>query len=338
MNKIVLFLLAGLLFSSCTRTVYVPILRPSQVHVGQHVQSLALVDRSETQKTNVSRIESIITGEMPGLDKEMSQVAMDALARELQDNQRYRVVRTSENLKSPTLPGQWPPLLDWFTVEQLCKKYNTDALLVLESFDSNFIVTNGSRAVKKKDKDGVEITSNEFYATGVATVNMGFRFYDPLTKTIIDEHMYGHNRKWETTGNLLQMAVGSMIDHRQAVRDVSLQSGRMYSTRISPNWIRAHREFFTKGKGNANFAIGARRATVNDWKGATEAWSKSAGSSKRKTAGRSYYNLALMHEIQGDLDTALRYSQTAYTDYRIKQARSYSNVLRRRIRDASLLD
>jgi len=45
-----------------------------------------------------------------------------------------------------------------------------------------------------------------------------------------------------------------------------------------------------------------------------------------------------MYEIQGDLETSLSQAQRAFTDYRIKQGRSYSNILRRRIQDAALLD
>jgi len=136
----------------------------------------------------------------------------------------------------------------------------------------------------------------------------------------------------------LQLALANLIDHREAVMQVSEQSGSLYATRISPNWYRANRSFFTKGRRDANFDVGVRRATVNDWTGAMEAWKRSANSSRRKTAGRSLYNLALMYEIQGDLETALKYAQRAFTDYRIKQGRAYSNILRRRIQDAALLD
>ena len=332
-------LIALLLLSiSCTRTVYVPVLRPAAVNVDQQVQRVAIIDRSESDRRNPGVVESIITGQVPGLDKEAAQSAIDGLSRTLQDNQRYQVVRASEQMKSPALKGQWPPILAWEQVDALCKKYDTDALLVLEALDHNFVVTNGNRNVERKDKDGKVTQTREFYAEGVATVNLGFRFYHPASRSIIDEHLYAHNRKWETKGNLLQMAVGSLIDHRQAVNEVSLQAGRMYARRITPNWTRANRSFFTKGKRDNNFKIGVRRATVNDWSGAKEAWYRSANSSRRKTAGRSFYNLALMYEIEGDLEKALEYSQQAYTDYRIKQGRSYSNVLRRRIRDAALLD
>ena len=338
MNRFLPIILLALVSLACSRTVYVPVQRPAQVFVGPHVQRVLLLDRSETERRNLGTIESIITGEIPGLDKEGAQRAMDGLLRNLQDNQRYQVVRADENIKSPSAPGFWPPILSWEEVENLCRKYGTDALLVLETFDSNFIVTNGSREVEQKDREGNVRKSREFYAEGVATVNLGFRLYDPARKVIIDEHLYGHNRKWEAKGTVLQLAIGGLIDQRQAVLEVSHAAGRLYANRISPNWYRANRDFFTKGKGDANFNIGVRRATVNDWSGAMEAWKRSANSSKRKTAGRSYYNLALMYEIQGDLDTALSHAQRAYTDYGVKKARSYSNILRRRIRDAALLD
>jgi hypothetical protein len=339
MKKFLPIFIFSLFVLSCTRTVYVPVQRPAQVYVDQSVQRLALIDRSETERNAVNITEGIITGTLPGLDEEASQAAMNGLASSLQEYQRFQVVRTSEQLKSPvTLPGQWPSILDWNHVEQLCRKYDVDGLLILEAFDSNFIVTDGSREVEKKEEGGRARKVREYYAEGVATVTLGFRFYHPASRTVIDEHRYSRNRKWEAKGNLLQLAMTNLIDHREAVMQVSAQSGSLYATRISPHWYRANRSFFTKGKKDANFDIGVRRATVNDWTGAMEAWQRSALSSKRKTAGRSYYNLALMYEIQGDLETALTHAQKAYTDYGIKQARSYSNILRRRIQDAEWLD
>lgn len=339
MQKFLLILIFSLFMLSCTRTVYVPVQRPAQVYVDQSVQRVALIDRSETERNAVNITEGIITGTLPGLDEEAAQAAMNGLASSLQEYQRFQAVRTSEQLKSPvTLPGQWPSILDWNHVEQLCRKYDVDGLLILEAFDSNFIVTDGSREVEKKEEEGRVRKVREYYAEGVATVTLGFRFYHPASRTVIDEHRYSQNRKWEAKGNLLQLAMTNLIDHREAVMQVSAQSGSLYATRISPHWYRANRSFFTKGKKDANFDIGVRRATVNDWSGAMEAWERSANSSKRKTAGRSYYNLALMYEIQGDLETALTHAQKAYTDYGIKQARSYSNILRRRIQDEALLD
>lgn len=268
MKKFLPILIFSLFVLSCTRTVYVPVKRPAQVYVDQSVQRLALIDRSETERNAVNITEGIITGTLPGLDEEAAQAAMNGLASSLQEYQRFQVVRTSEQLKSPvTLPGQWPSILDWRQVEQLCNKYNVEGLLILEAFDSNFIVTDGSREVEKKEEGGRVRKVREYYAEGVATVTLGFRFYHPGSRTVIDEHRYSRNRKWEAKGNLLQLAMTNLIDHREAVMQVSAESGSLYATRISPHWYRANRSFFTKGKKDANFDIGVRRATVNDWTG-----------------------------------------------------------------------
>jgi hypothetical protein len=337
-NFTYLIFVSVLFAASCTRTVYVPVQKPSAVYVGNHIQKVAIINRSIPANKDAAMATGVLTGSLPALNKEASQNAIEGLFRSLQNSNRYEVVRTSEELTTTSLWGNWAPHLSWVEIESLCKKYSVDAVILLEAFDSNFLVTNGTRSVKKKDSAGKEILTTEVYVEGVATVKLGFRMYDPQRKEITDEYMFNHVKRWEKTGNVIQLIIGSLIENHQAVNETAYNSGSVYATRISPTWLRVNREFYTKGRGNSDFKMGVRRATVNNWSGAMEAWHKSVNSSKRKTAGRSAYNLALMYEIQGDLVTAREWAQKAYVDYGIKKGRNYSNVLQRRIRDAELLD
>jgi hypothetical protein len=338
-----LFKSAGLLImililsGACTRTVYVPMLKPAAVDVGPHIRTIAIVDRSTPENPAVRVAENILTGTMPGLNREAAQRSIEGLVRTLEDSPRYNVIRTAERLTSPALPGNWPPPLSWGEVGSLAAEYNSDAILVLESFDSDFIVTNGSRTVKRT-VEGKEVDRREYYAEGIAGIKLGFRLYDLRLRAISDEYMFNHNGRWEVTGNALQMIVGGLIDHRQAVNDASFQSGIIYADRISPQWLRLNRDFFTKGRGNTAFKIGVRRATVNDWAGARESWQESVRARRKKTAGRSAYNLALMYEIEGDLLKAREWAQRSYTDYGIKKARQYVSALERRIRQERVTD
>ena len=50
----------------------------------------------------------------------------------------------------------------------------------------------------------------------------------------------------------------------------------------------------------------------------------------RKATGRVYYNLALVNEGQGDLETAIKYAETAALEFGNKHANSYLVELRRR--------
>jgi len=49
-----------------------------------------------------------------------------------------------------------------------------------------------------------------------------------------------------------------------------------------------------------------------------------------KIAGRATYNMAIINEINGDLDAALGWAQKAYEDYNIKPALEYVRILENR--------
>jgi proline iminopeptidase len=88
-----------------------------------------------------------------------------------------------------------------------------DAIISLESFNSDFIVTHGSRSERAAD-GGRRATGSvkaEYYAEGIATVKMGFRVYDLANRSISDAHMFDHNAKGEATGSTVHSASGSRI-------------------------------------------------------------------------------------------------------------------------------
>ncbi len=333
-----LIFLTILIFSSCMRSVYVPVLQPAPVHLGSHIRTIAVVDRATPENDTVTVVD-VLTGSISNINREASQRAVDGLVRSLANSPGFNVIRTAERLTTPAPRGNWPPPLGWAEVEALAARYDSDAILVLESFDSDFIVTDGATKLPPRSEGGGgEILRRRFYVEGMAGVKLGFRIYDLQQKSIADEYMFNHNSRVEVEGNALQMVVGGLIDHRQAVNDASFRSGRVYADRISPQWLRLNRDFFTKGRRNRDFKVGVRRATVNDWEGAREAWHESAKARRRKTAGRSAYNLALMYEIAGELELAREWAQHSYTDYGIKKARQYVYKLDRRIRNQRIAE
>lgn len=325
-----------LTFSACMQRVTVPVQRPAPVHLGSHIQKIAVIDRA-TPENDTLKVMDVLTGNIPSLNREASQNAVEGLVRTLERSPRYSVSRTAERLTTPAVRGNWPPPLSWNEAGSMAAKYDCDAILVLESFNSDFIITNGATTLPpKSDGGGGEIFRRRFMVEGVAGIKIGFRIYDIQNQSIADEYMFNHNARVGVEGNALQMAAGGLVDHRQTVNDASFHSGRIYAERISPNWIRVNREFFKKGRGNREFKIGVRRASVHDWEGARESWHESVNARKRKTAGRSAYNLALMYEISGDIELAREWAQHSYTDYGIKKAREYVLKLERRIRDQKI--
>src|SRR5690554_6612588 len=167
----ILFLFIFIVFSSCMKTVSINTLRPAAINIPNSIQSIVLVDRTLYNRDAIGVIEGILTGEGINEDKDAVIAMFQSLQNSLRVSPRFEVVTASERLRGQNILGSFPDPLDWRQVDQLTRKYNTDALLAIEIFDSNFIVTNGkrknTRTVEDKDGNKVEEEYTEFFAEGV---------------------------------------------------------------------------------------------------------------------------------------------------------------------------
>lgn len=325
------YLFPALFLCSCMSGTYLQVMRPAQVTVGPHIRKIAIVNRTIPEKKVANIVEGILTGELPGRDKQGVQKVMDGLQESLRNSPRFEMIVTSEELKGSGSGDVFPSPLNWNVINELCKKYQVDAVLSLETYDSDFIVTKGTKTNKKVTEKGDTIAVPEYYAEGIATVNLGYRLYDPQKKTIADQFHNSNNNKWRTKGNSIQDALTQLIDASVAIQRVSYASGGNYGTRISPSWYTVQREFYKKNKKDIYFTIGSRKAQVNDWNGAAENWLRSTQSRNRKVAGKAAYNLALAYEVLGDLENAKKWVMISYADYGNKRARQYAHILDGRI-------
>lgn len=78
-------------------------------------------------------------------------------------------------------------------------------------------------------------------------------------------------------------------------------------------------------------------AQTGNWDGAAKIWQQETTNADGKLAGRASYNMAIISEINGDLDGAIQWAQKAYENYNNRLALSYVNVLRNRKADNALL-
>ncbi len=323
----VLFLLTG---CGASRHIYFNAQVPAPYSIPQSIKSLAIIDRSIPENEELNILEGILTGEGIKQDKLATQVVLDGLNQSLKNSTRYDVIRTTEKMKGSGSGRTFPDPLDWNKVTGLCKKYKVDALVSLETYDSDFIVTNGTR---KKGEQGIEI-----YARGVATVNCGFRLYDPVNRDIMDQYHFSHAENWETGGNSIIAAVGALLNKDAAIQKASFAAGIVYGERITPSWVRIDRDYFRKSKGDANLAEGARMMEVNDWDRAIEALERAVETGHIKTKGRAAHNLAVVHEILGNLEEAKIWASDAWGRYGNKRSRDYGYLLTRRINEQRVLE
>ena len=317
--------------ASCTLTVRLRVIKPAEIALKPHIKTIAVIDRTKPSNKVLNVVEGVITGEGIFQDAQASQETVSGFIDKLKGSPRFEVVRTGVRLRGSRVGKNFTKPLPWHEIEKYCSKHNADAVASLELFDTDFIITDGTKEVTRKDDNGNEYKETVFTAQGVAKVKVGFRIYDPTNKEIADEFVFNRSRTWIAEGITVKEALAALINRRDAVKKVSYTIGTLYGYKISPNWVTVKRMLYKKSKHSPDIALGRRRADVNDWEGAAVAWEKATNSSHRETAGKAAYNLAVAKEVLGGLDEAKLWAQKAYTDFGNKDAKNYVRVLNYRI-------
>jgi hypothetical protein len=285
-------------------------------------------------------IEGILTGEMPSDDREAAHEAMMTLKNTLANSPRFNVKILPDRMEGNSMGANFPPALSWNVVDQLCVNNQADIVVCLEVFDSNFLVTNGTRVKKKTTGEGAnkkEIEYTEYYAQGLGKVKMGIRTYYPKDRSIVDEQMLDQNNTWEGAGATPMDALRLLISKSNANKYLASNVGEDYAYKISPMPVRLSREFYGKAKHAPEVAGGSRFADVAKWDEAVNEWKKGLLKAEGKDAGILSYNIAVGYEVLGEYGTALTWAQDAYTKYGNKNARDYTKILQRRINEERLL-
>jgi len=326
---------------ACKPTAKIQVLQPADLLIPEHINKILLIDRSKPSGGFLSNIESILTGEEYQQDKQGRRRALEGLSEVLQKTPRFQTIFSNVELEGSKGGRSYMTPLSWREVEDLCKKYGGDALVAIEMFDSDIQSNTTSRSIKEKDKDGREVTRVVFDGKREGTVNLGWRFYDPNTKSILDEYRDTDRREYTSTAATTQQnAIQNLRKSYEIVRELGHQLGTKYGKRIAPVWITLSRTYYKEIKGNnkERFEQAARYADAGEWLRAVDIWEKIASiRSDKEAAGKATYNLAVAAEVNGQLNTALQYAKDAYTQFNDKKAKNYIRTLEQRIQDMEVI-
>jgi hypothetical protein len=76
--------------------------------------------------------------------------------------------------------------------------------------------------------------------------------------------------------------------------------------------------------------VARRKAQTGNWNDAAQLWQQETNNPDRKVAGRACYNMAIISEINGELDAAIAWAQKSYENYNNRLALYYVNILKNR--------
>lgn len=339
-NILRLCCLALLVSCSTNRYVSFDVTQPAQISLPAEAKTILLVDRTKHANNAFNVIEGILTGEMPADDKVAAQHMLNSLMNSLSNSPRFNVKIHPERLTGNSMDASLPPALDWNRINQLCMSHQADIIVSLETFDSDFLVTKGTRQKKKIVGDKAnkqEVAYTEYYAQGVGNVKMGIRAYFNKTKTIVDQQLINKSNNWEGSGTNPMEALAALISKSDANRRLARMVGDDYAYKISPMPIRISRKFFSKSKKVPAVEQGSRYADVAQWNEAIDVWKNAVSSANKKEAGKLAYNIAVGYEVIGEYGNALTWARDSYIKYSNKLGRSYVQNLQYRIDQERLL-
>ena len=334
--------IAGLsiLLSSCASTsrISMEVLVPAQINLPKHVKKVAVINHSLPAKGEgfTNFLEGFITGESIRGDREGSNNCVKGLVERLNNSPRIGAVLINYPQLKGTGTRDWPVPIDWPMVDSLCRMYRSDALVALETFDSDILFNKGKNLVKQTI-NGRDTMINEFFSDLKINVNAGWRVYDNIEKKMIDQNSFIDEKGWLTKGVTPDEALSKLPSKRDAVDASGAFAGDQFGMRISPTWVYAFRSYYVKGKKENGFKMAKKWVKQKNWEQAKNIWTNISKSSDLKNAGRAYYNLAVASEVDGNLEQALTYAKKSNEIYNTWAARNYINVLNGRIMDQDKL-
>lgn len=315
-------------------------MRPADIHLDSRIERILLLDRTKPEKKALGIIEGILTGEAPYEDKAAVQQIISSIRNEIQLSPRFSVNSAAGRIKGNSLGSAFPPQLPWSTINSLCRQYDAQVIVSVEIFDTDFIITQGKRRVKKTVGSGDnkrEIEVDEYFAEGVGNVKIGIRLYDNVNQTIVDEQFLNNTNTWQAAADSKAGAIAALISKSDATLELGRRVGRDYAYKIAPLPIQVARTYYRKSKKAPVLEQGTRLAEVGQWSQAIETWKTGISLADEKRAGRLCYNVAVGYEVLGDLDLALEWAQKAYSLYGNKLARNYVRILQdRQVSEARL--
>lgn len=325
----VLVIIASVLFSGCSKYGYVSLKYPTAptVVLPENIRSIAVVNRSTTEKENNNPIlEAIGTGEIAGSDKRASNESLKGVYDRINGWRETSIIIPTHTKLYGTGTRVLPPALEWNVVKNICDSTGANALLVLETFDSNsdFLLGNVSTQLGAVVTGNAPPPPNRQVRINVVSY---WRFYDPSTKKIIDESQ---------TSSYLNFDLGALsIPPPEALRQAAYEAGEEYIERFLPGFYYVKRSLYKKGKGSEKdrFRAAFRKTEVANWEGAMEIWSPLTKSENYKNAGRACLNMAVACEVLGKTKEALAWAKKSYEDYGNKIGRDYANALKYRLNE-----
>ena len=325
-----------LLLAACAPSVRMRVLQPADLPLPQHIDTIVVIDRSGAKNVGqgvLGVLEGALTGEGIAADTQGRQSALTGIRNVVNESPQYQLVYATGHDPDPSL---FDKPLPWPRASAICNNAGCQAIVALESFDSDVVTTVNTRETTDM-MDGEEKIVLVYEAIRDTTVHTSWRVYDVENKVIVDElHDDLRTATQTSEADSEDNALSSLPSNNEVVQLSAYASGEAYGRRIAPNYIFVSRDFY--GTGGPTMKAARKLALSSQWSEAAATWrTVFQQATDPKLKAKAAYNIALSHEVRGDLDKAMTWQGKAARHWSRQRIRSYGSILAARIADAQAL-
>ncbi len=335
-----LLFIALISFSSCTvHRMAVDVYRPPEVPLPEKIKRIAVVNRlGEVPDQDIDNlVEGIFTGKGAFVHRMGAHQATLGLIDFLDYSRDFdELVRVHLNISDTGLT-EMPEPLDWELLDIIRNNQDVDALVSLEYLYSTNLSYSETRREREQEKKNQVWTNTLVYNVAMedkyiavlkVQVETGWRVYDIRNQRILDEYSGRDSVFWEVDGSSRREALSRLPNRSRAVEEAGFLAGENYATRIVPGWSTVRRTFLTSG---SRLYRGIRKKLKRRlWGDLQEIWERGVASEDPRTKAVAWYNMAILEEMEGNLDSSVELLEKAVETSNLPRAVSYLATIRDR--------
>lgn len=341
-RRIFLFLSFPLVFISCytTHTLPVEIVRPAEISLPENLESLLILNRSllVIPDTLLNGTTIVIESSPEYLYNIASTEAILSMAHYINEIPSGIYVLPEHILEM--LPEDSIYVKGVFTPEEI--RDITFELGVTGLITLDYLRISDSLFTREYHQLFDREYRSFYVAAFQRNITVLIRFYDILENEIVDEYIledsltfFAPNSTWakETAVSLLIMDTDFV---KSTYMDAAWQIGFGYARRITPVYVPEERLFYS-GK-LPWLKKGGKFILETKWKDAEDLMLKYSQHENSRKAAAAFYNLAIISEMENDLQLARFYAEMSLKKYHTLRAQDYHRLLEKRIEEKPVID
>ena len=142
--------------------------------------------------------------------------------------------------------------------------------------------------------------------------------------------------------NLYPKLFGNHENHRSLLKTSAEYLGKAFTANIIPSLKQEERTYYRSN--NIQMLLGEKYLLEGDWLKAAEIYNRQTNNKNQNIVAKSNYNMALICEMEGNLDAATDWLDRSFSAYKNENDRhlfnctQYNNLLAKRIKEIKILD